>query len=102
MGWEQIDQIQGLAPDADDWVPVGSIRGPAGPPGPPGPPGGGVFVHDQTSPAATWTIAHGLGRKPHAVSIFIDGQPVLTDTTADDTHVVVEFPSPETGEAHIL
>lgn len=80
-----------------DWHPVGSIRGPAGPPGT-----GGSYVHTQSSPASTWTIAHGFDRIPHSVTIYIGGRMVLTDYTVDDTHVVVEFPSPETGEVHIL
>lgn len=79
------------------WEPVGSIRGPAGPPGT-----GGSYVHVQASPASTWTIAHTLDRVPHSVTVYIDGQLVLTDTTVDETHVVLEFPSPEHGEAHIL
>lgn len=79
------------------WQPVGSIRGPAGPPG-----SGAAFVHAQTTPASTWTIAHDLGRIPNAVTVYIGGQVVVTDTTVDATHVVLEFPSPETGEVHIL
>lgn len=79
------------------WQPVGSIRGPEGPPG-----AGGVHLHVQAVPASTWTIPHGFDRIPHSVAIYVDGQLVLTDTTADETHVVLEFPSPTTGEAHIL
>lgn len=79
------------------WEPVGSIRGPAGPPGT-----GGSHVHTQSSPAATWTIVHGFDRVPHSVTVYIDGQQVFTDTTVDETYVVLEFPSPEIGEVHIL
>jgi hypothetical protein len=59
-------------------------------------------VHVQSTPAATWTIAHGLGRIPHNVQIIIGGQEVFTDTTLDAVHVVLTFPSSESGEAHIL
>jgi hypothetical protein len=59
-------------------------------------------VHAQSTPAATWTITHGLGRVPHSVQILIGGQEVFTDCQLDATHVVLTFPSPETGEAHIL
>lgn len=79
------------------WQVVGSIRGPAGPPGT-----GGAFVHTQATPASTWTIPHALDRIPHSVTVYIDGRLVLTDATVDETYVVLEFPSPEHGEAHIL
>lgn len=79
------------------WEPVGSVRGPAGPPGT-----GGAYVHTQASPASTWTVVHALGRTPHSVVVYVGGQQVITDYTADATYVVLEFPSPEAGEAHIL
>lgn len=79
------------------WTLTGSLKGP------PGAAGEGVaYVHQQTTPAATWTITHGLGRVPHGVQILIGGEEVFTDTEIDATHVVLTFPSPETGEAHII
>jgi hypothetical protein len=45
---------------------------------------------------------HALGRTPHSVVVYVGGQQVITDYTADATYVVLEFPSPEAGEAHIL
>jgi hypothetical protein len=44
-----------------------------GPSGPPGPPGAASWTHQHTQaiPAAVWgPIAHGLGTKPAAVSLF--------------------------------
>lgn len=79
------------------WAPVANIKGPAGPPGT-----GGALVHVQAIPASTWTIPHGFARVPHSVTVYIGGQQVFTDTTVDETYVVLEFPSPESGEAHIL
>jgi hypothetical protein len=79
------------------WTPLGSVRGPAGPPGT-----GGAYVHHQTAPAGTWTAVHGFERIPHSVVFLVDGQQVFTDYTADETYVVAEFPSPTTGEIHIL
>lgn len=76
------------------WVKTGSLKGPAG--------DSVAYVHQQTSPAATWTIPHGLGREPHMVTVFQNGEQVFTDTDVDPVHVVLTFPSPETGEAHIL
>lgn len=79
------------------WTLTGSLKGPAGPAG-----SGASYVHLQPTPASTWTILHGLGRVPHNVQILIGGEEVFTDTTIDATHVVLTFPSPVSGEAHIL
>lgn len=71
--------------------------------GPAGPGGAGAsFVHNQTTPAATWTITHGLGRIPFSVQLVIGGFEVFTDCQIDATHVVLTFPSSETGAAYIL
>lgn len=72
--------------------------------GPPGPsaPGVTVYVHTQSTPAATWTISHGLGRVPHGVTVYISGELVDTDVDVDATTVVLTFSSPMAGEAHIL
>jgi len=79
------------------WTLAGSLKGPPGEAG-----SGSVYVHTQSTPAATWTITHGLGRVPHNVQVLIGGVEVFTDTTLDAVHVVLEFPTPVTGEAHIL
>lgn len=76
------------------WTKTGSLKGPAG--------DGVAYVHLQTTPASTWTIPHGLGRQPHTVSVFQNGEQVFTDTEVDPINVVLTFPSPESGEAHIL
>lgn len=59
-------------------------------------------MHQQTTPAATWTITHGLGRIPFNVQLVIGGFVVYTDAQLDATHVVLTFPSSESGEAYIL
>lgn len=59
-------------------------------------------VHPQATPAATWTISHGLGRVPHAVTLYVGGEVVDTDTHVDAASVVLTFPTPTAGEAHIL
>lgn len=76
------------------WTLTGSLKGP---------PGAGVaYVHVQSSPAATWSVIHGLGRVPHNVQVLIGGVEVFTDTQIDDTAVTLTFPSPESGEVHIM
>jgi hypothetical protein len=59
-------------------------------------------VHPQVTPAATWSITHNLGRKPHGVTIYVDGELVDTDVHVDETYVVLTFHEPTAGEAHIL
>ena len=76
------------------WTKTGSLKGPSG--------DAAVVVHQQTVPASTWSIVHGLGRKPHLVAIYQNGFQVFTDTEIDPVNVVLTFPSPETGEAHIF
>lgn len=73
------------------------MRGPAGPSG-----SADAVTHVQSTPAATWTIPHGLGRVPSVVTVWIGGDLVDTDTHADATHVVLTFAAPTAGEAHIL
>ena len=73
-----------------------------GPPGEPGPPGVGVagaaHIHTQTTPAATWTITHPLGRLP-TVGLYIGGDAADTDATATATTVVLTFAAPTAGTA---
>ncbi len=63
---------------------------------------GRAVVHPQTAAAGTWTITHGLGRRPSSVTVYVGGDEVVTDVTTDATHVVVTFAAPTTGEVHIL
>lgn len=61
--------------------------------------GGGGQVHTQSAAAATWSIAHGLGRLP-AVSIYLNsGEEVDTDVTATSTGVTITFPNATSGFA---
>lgn len=62
------------------------------------------FIHNQTSPAATWTITHGRGTKPD-VAIFLDDdltERVWADLSYPDlSTVVVQLPSASSGKAFI-
>ena len=77
-------------------------QGNPGPQGLPGPSGGEAYVYARTDPAATWIIEHGLGRVPHNVMVLLGDEYVDTDIHMTDTHVVVIFPAPTVGTAHIL
>lgn len=76
--------------------------GPKGEPGPQGPGGGDSATIEfvQSVPSASWIIAvpAGLARTPN-VAVYVDGQLVLTDVTADATSVNVVFPIPTVGSA---
>lgn len=55
--------------------PTGPV-GPAGPQGPAGPPGssvGSTYIHNQSTPATTWTITHNLGKYPSIVVVDSGG-----------------------------
>jgi hypothetical protein len=82
-----------------DATPV--VAGPPGPPGPPGPGGGsGGYEYEQSTPAATWIIAVPVDfERTPAVSVYVGGELVFTDVTADETTVTIEFPSPTAGLA---
>jgi hypothetical protein len=63
-------------------------------------------THQQTTPAATWTIVHGLKCKPSvAVSVTYQGnvQSIIPNsvTYPDDNTVVVGFTTPYSGTARL-
>jgi hypothetical protein len=78
------------------WSKVGNIRGPQGVPGPKGDPGSDFLIHEQTTPAATWTVPHALGRYP-LVQLVVGGAVVLTDVEVDSTQAVAIWPQPVAG-----
>lgn len=61
----------------------------------------GGIIWDQSTPAATWTIQHSLGRNPD-VTVYVDDEQVFTDVEATSTHVVIVFPYPRAGVAILL
>lgn len=91
-----------LAPQAPTEIEV-ATPGPQGPPGPPGPAGGETFVYDRAGvPAATWTIAHGLGRRVHVTVAGDDGREVEADVDNPDLNTtVITFATPFSGTALI-
>lgn len=79
-------------------------RGPAGPPGPPGPPGSGGDLnhrHQQLTPSTTWTVLHGLGKRP-SVDVFDSaGDPIDGDVEhLTDNSLTITFSAPVGGEAY--
>jgi hypothetical protein len=71
--------------------------------GPQGPPGGAAFVHQQTTPATTWTINHNLGYKPSVElldsgSQEIDGEIMHTS----DNQTVVTLNPASAGLARLI
>lgn len=54
--------------------------------------------YQQTSPSASWSFTHALGRRP-AVALYVAGVLVDADVTATSTQVSVVFPAPTAGTA---
>lgn len=58
------------------------------------------YEYVQASPLATWTIPVPvqMGRRPN-VAVYVAGEMVETDVTADSTQVILTFPEPVAGTA---
>lgn len=76
--------------------------GPQGPPGPQGPAAGGAGsaqIFTQATPAATWTIPHGFGRRPLTAVFDAAGNEMIADIAAGAAAVTVTFAQPTAGSA---
>jgi hypothetical protein len=60
--------------------------------------GGATVTHTQSTPLATWTIPHTLGRLP-LVSVYVAGSEVLADIDATSSSVTITFATPTSGVA---
>ncbi len=61
----------------------------------------GLFIHEQASASATWTVAHHFGVEP-SVTVLVDGQ--VTDVSVshtDDETTVITLPASAAGTAHL-
>jgi hypothetical protein len=78
-------------------------KGDKGDQGHPGAPGGASFPHHQTSPAATWPVTHGLGRRIYPL-VLLDSDPTAPAwpgaTIVDANQTIIEFDEPQTGWAY--
>lgn len=75
-------------------------KGPAGPTGPAGP-DGRFYTHEQTTPSASWTVQHDLGRYV-SVDVYVDDHVGLADIEAIDLNTLsITFPSAVSGIAAI-
>lgn len=62
-----------------------------------GPGAAGGIEYPQLVPRATWTITHGLGRRP-SVSVYdANGSQIETDVQATTTTATIAFPEPTVG-----
>ena len=88
-----------LAADLRDLPqPLAAIIGPPGPAGPQGPAGAGSApLRIDASLAATWILAHPLGRVPTVQVFLAPGVAVLTDVAATSTQITVTFAAPQQG-----
>lgn len=61
----------------------------------------GLFVHEQSTPSAVWTVNHHLGIEPSA-TVLVDGQRTEADVTHPSTsQTVLTFGAPTAGVAHL-
>lgn len=73
-------------------------QGPAGPAGV-----GAPHTHNQSSPAATWTINHNLGRRPAGVAVYIGGALVDAAVSIVSVNTIeIAFSSARAGAAEVF
>lgn len=78
--------------------------GPTGPQGPAGAPGSApqAYIHDQGSPASTWSVTHNLGYYPNVAVVDSGGTEVIGEVTyADSNSLTISFSSPFGGKAYL-
>lgn len=63
-----------------------------------------TYLHRQTQPATTWTIAHGLGRHPGAVVLDTAGNRIYPggESYPDTNTLVLTFSAPFPGTADLI
>lgn len=61
-----------------------------GAPGRPGPPGqgGSTYTHTQSAPAAVWTVAHNLARRPSVTVVDHLGNTLIADVLYVNDNIV--------------
>lgn len=78
-------------------------QGPQGPPGPQGPAGSDTtYVHTQTTPSATWVIAHGLDKFPAVDVVDSASNVVIGEIRYNNSNTVtITFVSAFAGKAFL-
>ena len=111
--------------DTFGWSTGGSGGGTVGPPGPPGPPGadgaagpqgptgptgptgpagptGGVYVHNQATPATTWNVVHNLGIFPNVAPVDSLNREFVADVTyVDNNNLTITLTAATAGKAYV-
>lgn len=71
-----------------------------GPPGPPGTSAAASHEHQQTTPAAAWTVNHNLGFKPAVTLLSVGGREMLGEVIHTSTNqFIAYFDAPLAGIA---
>lgn len=95
----EVPGIQGPAGAAG----TAGATGPQGPQGATGTGGAGYVVHTQSSPAATWTVVHNLGRFPAVTVLDAAGLEVLADVEHGSLNATtIVHGSPMSGSAYFI
>jgi len=59
-------------------------------------------IHNQTVPALTWIVVHGLGFRPNVYITDLSGQRIFPDENHVNTSELhITFGNPQTGQAHL-
>lgn len=78
------------------------VEGPQGPTGPPGADGDRSYTHNQSSPSATWTIAHNLSKFPSVTIVDSAGTEMIGEIVHDSiNHVTATFTTAFSGKAYL-
>lgn len=104
--WYKTDTGEAFVWHDDWWVQYapGGPTGPAGPPGPQGPPGSAAstFVHNQSTPEASWVISHDLPYLPNITIVDSAGSQIEGDVVyTSGTTVTVTLSAATAGKAFL-
>jgi hypothetical protein len=99
----EVDEVTVVRPATSLTLNAPGPQGPRGPSGLPGAAGGTVYLHEQTTPSATWIINHNVGRRVAVILFDDDGNVVQSDIeNGTDNQATVTWSQPTTGSALVL
>lgn len=63
-----------------------------------------LFLHNQSTPSTTWTIAHNMGTQFVATDVTVSGEKLLPLNVkiVDADNIVIEFTNAQVGKATII
>lgn len=86
-------------------APIEITVGQSGPPGQPGASAGAeAFEYVQSVPASSWTVPHGLGRRPSSVAVYdaTDDEVIVGVRVIDLNTIEITAAAPFAGRVEVL